>query len=1468
MPNEQRRTSSEFQRPRYLVLVGGTDEGVNAAHTLFAILPVLPAAAVIYGHSGSANAETLLSDFQARSAMEVLRAEDDLPLEPGKAYICAPGEELFYEDTRIKIRPAKQTRDNAIDHIFRASAGTDLHVIGILLAGRGADGTLGLSDIKQAGGLTIVQSPETAEPDEMPLNAIRLGHVDCVAAVEEMPEIVTAYANHHQVVCEGALESEQDQDVRLQSILELLHHKTGIDLRSHRFSVVQRRIRRRMGYTRCDTWAEYLEYVRRDKSEADTLVRDLLINVTQFFRDPAAWRFLQEEAIPGLLEQLKPKETLRAWVPACASGEEAYSLAIAITEAIEALNVDAQFQIFATDLRPESLERARSGTYPSSIAADISGPRLDRHFTREGNTYRINKSIRDRVIFASHDILNDPPFGNLDLVSCRNLLIYLRPEGQRRLLQLLRFSLRAMGVLFLGKAESVGDLSGHFTVLSKKWRIYRHRETKGLQELHVVTPRRMAAQSTFPSLEERTPEDMLRKQLLDVYAPPSVVVDEQLQIKYMHGPVNVYLSQASGAPTNDLAKLCPAGLRTRLWAALRKVTETQSGVLLENIEINLGTERLAFNIQVQALNPRTPGQKMFLVGFHAAQQAAAAAPLETVSDNALVHELEHELQLTRAQLQGMIHELERSNEALRASNEEIMSMNEELQTANEELETSREELQSLNEELRAVNGLLEDKVEVAEEARNDVENLLSSINIPTLFLDGQLRIKRFTPATTGLLSLIPSDVGRVVSDFAHKFIDPAFLADVQRVLDDAQASEQAIQTNDGRIFMRRIHPYLTRTGAMDGLVITFWDVTDLRRTQDALRLNEERFRTALRDSPVVVYQQDHDLRYTWVYNPQASLSEADYLGKTAAEVYDDPGTVARLDTIKRRVLASGKGERIETQIVVKNKVHHFDLVLEPSRDEEGKVCGLIAAATDITERVNTERDRRRLAAIVESSTDAIIAKTLDGVITNWNCGAETLYGYTADEIIGLSIATLAPPGYEHEIAQLLKSIRAKQRVDSIETVRRRKDGSLVDVSVTISPIVDGAGAVIGASVIARDITARKTAEKQLRELNENLERRIAERTRSMLQYQEQLRVLASQLTLAEQQERRRLSTELHDFLAQELVVCQMRLARVRKAMGTERAIELIGDIDEMLAGCLQYTRTLVAELSPSVLFEMGLTPALQWLGNQMATHGLQVSVVQECPQPHFTDDEAILLFKTVRELLFNVVKHARTETASVVLSRDNADFIVKVVDDGAGFDPTQLGRHPTSAGKYGLFSLRERLDVMGGRFEIDAAPGHGSRITLVVPYRTKDENTPSLSSAFQPGPTRTTLVRSGDNKLRLVIADDHRLVREGIRNLFGSFEDIEVVAEAENGEQALQLARQHMPDVVVMDVNMPRMNGIEATRILKRELPAIAVVGLSVYDDKEIAASMLDAGACCYVTKGSPADELYAAVQTAADRAS
>jgi two-component system CheB/CheR fusion protein len=833
--------------------------------------------------------------------MIVLQATDGMRLAPNHLYVIPPGTYLSVADGSLVLsRPvARHGARLPFDFLLHSMAeDCGSRAVCVVLSGTGADGSLGLRAVKQKGGLIIAQDPEEAGYGGMPRSAVQTGAVDLILRVADIPAALAQHGDRQAVAqTELAPEAGELSPDWLPVIIELLRTRTVHDFSLYKPGTLQRRIERRMALANVQTGGigGYLAMLQDDANELDQLAKDLLINVTSFFRDPSVFAMLAETIIPDLVRGHAADQPLRIWIAGCSTGEETYTLAMLFREAIASQKSPAKLQFFASDVDPDAVARAREGLYPATIEADVSAERLARFFVKEDDGYRVLPELRASVVFTVQDVLADPPFSRLDLVTCRNLLIYLRPEAQAKVISLFHFALRPGGILVLGSAETVGAVEGRFEVISKAGRIYRHVGRSRPGEFGFLMGLGGAARGRAPAGPGRAPAAQTdlaalgRHLLLEAYAPAAILINQRHECLFLFGPTDRYLRIAPGPPTHDLLAMARPEMRTKLRAAIQRARQEKARITVPGGRLVRDGQSLAFSLEVQPVTGA--GDDLLLVCFvDAPKPVPAGRRNDTGATSPRVAELERELDATRSELQGAIHDLELSSEEQKAINEEALSVNEEFQSTNEELLTSKEELQSLNEELTALNSQLQETLERQRTTADDLQNVLYSTDVATLFLGADLRIRFFTPATRSLFAVIPADIGRPLADLRSLAPDAELTTDAKSVLQDHDPIEREIQTPDGVWFRRRILPYRAHDARVEGVVVTFTDVTKRKSVSKALEEAKQQAEQATIAKSRFLAAASHDLR-----QPLQTLALLQGLLARTVEGEREKKLLARLD---------------------------------------------------------------------------------------------------------------------------------------------------------------------------------------------------------------------------------------------------------------------------------------------------------------------------------------------------------------------------------------------------------------------------------------------------------------------------------------------------------------------------------------------------------------------------------------------
>jgi len=832
---------------------------------------------VVVQHLDPTHKGIMVELLQRGTTMPVHQITDRMTVEPNHVYVIPPNKDLSILHGVLHLLDPAAPRGLRlpIDFFFRLLA-EDQHerCMGVILSGMGSDGTLGLRAIKEKAGAVFVQTPASAKFDSMPRMAIDAGLADVIASAEELPRKIIDYLKHVPLLARAKhVIADKDQSA-LEKIVILLRGQSGQDFSLYKKSTISRRVERRMGLHQIAKIGDYVRYLRENPQESDLLFKELLIGVTSFFRDPVVWQQLRDKIIPGFLATRSHGGVLRAWIAGCSTGEEAYSFAIVFKEALERIKADKNIslQVFATDLDKDAIDKARAGIYPPNISADVSEERLREFFIKEENgNYRVRKDIREMIIFAPQNLVMHPPFTKLDFMTCRNLLIYLDAELQKKLMPLFHYSLNPGGILLLGSAETIGTATNLFTPLEAKLRIYRRLDGSrqaNLKEFPSAFARVPAGATSSTQSAPASPAPNLQaladQLLLQRYSPAAVLVTNEGDILYVSGKTGKYLEPAAGKANWNLFAMAREGLGNALSEAFHKAVRQKVVATLKGVKVGTNGGTQTVDITIQPIMSPEALQGMVMVVFSDIAKGPVAKASGSSGPSTIHHTrlaaMAHELRQAHEDLQASRDEMQTSQEELKSTNEELQSMNEELQSTNEELTTSKEEMQSMNEELQTVNHELQAKVDELSRTSNDMKNLLNSTDIATLFLDDSLLVRRFTTQTAQIIKLIPGDIGRPITDLFSALDYPALAEDAHQVLKKLVAVEKHIPARDGRWFTVRIMPYSTLENRIDGLVITFADITVAKNLEAALRKAQSELETRFTKQTVELGKTQRNLQ--------------------------------------------------------------------------------------------------------------------------------------------------------------------------------------------------------------------------------------------------------------------------------------------------------------------------------------------------------------------------------------------------------------------------------------------------------------------------------------------------------------------------------------------------------------------------------------------------------------------------------
>ncbi|WP_454866021.1 CheR family methyltransferase [Pseudomonas umsongensis] len=1337
VPHRKELTPSNLAFP--VVGIGASAGGLNAVKSFFEHMPNDNGMAfVVILHLAPDHESIADRIIQDVTQMPVRQVTETIPIEKNCVYVISPAHDLIMNDGYLSVAPAQRSAGShiAIDLFFRDLA--DVHkerAFCVVLSGAGSDGAVGLSRIKEQGGVTLVQTPEEAEFDSMPRAAIDTRMVDLVMPVAQMPQkLLELWHNAQTITLPGAndpglktpLPEEQDAaktERILQDILLHLRTNTGHDFKHYKRATVLRRIERRLQVTAQPNLVAYYDYLQTHPEENNALLGDMLIGVTNFFRDREAFEALEREVVPSLVKSLRDsqphREEIRIWSAGCSTGEEAYSVAILVSDQLALEATAAKVQVFATDIDERAIAVGRRGLYPGAIITDVPPQRLRQHFIKEGQNFRVHKEIRDKVLFAKHSLLQDPPFSQMDLIVCRNLLIYLDRDVQRTLYEMFHFALRPGGFLFLGASEFADGCPDLFTPVDKRNRIFRAKSPATTPRRAPALPHDGYARTAISARPLETPTTRkisfadIHLRALEKTAPPSIIVDVNGNILHLSEGAGRFLRYVAGELTRSLLALALPELRLELRTMLYQVHQTGAAVTSNKVRIQREQRHYQVDLSAHPYKDEETDSEYVLVILEE-QEIVANVQLDVASnesDNQLLASLEHELQRTKMHLQETIEQSEVSSEELKASNEEMQAINEELRSATEELETSKEELQSINEELLTVNYELKTKVEETDKINDYLSNLITSTDIATVFVDRNMRIRWFTPRATDIFSMLPVDTGRSLLDITHRLDYPQMAEDAATVFESLNMIEREVSSNDQRWYIARLLPYRSSEDHIDGTVLTFIDISKRRAAEDELRLGEERMR--------LVAQSTHDF--------------------------------------------------------------------------------------------------------------AIIILDEHGVITDWNTGAQLIFGYAKDEVLGAYYDLIFTPEDRAEgVPETELRLTREQGRGEDERWHLRKDGSRFYCSGEVT-LLKGEN-LQGYVKIARDLTGHKR-------MHDQQSQQLAETQTSSHLKDEFFAVMSHELK--------------HPLnLIQLNAELLRRLPMTKSAGPAMKAVNTICDavasqariIDDLLD--VARVRTGKLKLKKQAV---DLGRILQDIYTVVINDQHPCEVTLQLPQPPepplVVDADSTRLEQIIWNLLNNALKFTpRDGRIELIAHRVENMAQLDVIDSGVGLEQDNLHKvfdlfsqadnqhasHQREGLGIGLSLVRQLVEAHGGSVDVQSEGiGRGCTFTLRLP----------LSRPSQQPDKQPTVAEQG--RLvgqKVLLVEDSKDVMEVLQMLL-EMEDAHVEAFSDP-LQALKAAKDSNYDVIISDIGMPVMDGHQFIRAIRqishlKHTPAIALSGYATSEEQK-----------------------------------
>ena len=1392
-----------------VVGLGASAGGFQAYSAFLAAAPSDSGAAFVLVHHVDPDHKSLMADLLAKhTEMPVMLAEDQSQVQADHVYVIPPKSYLEIKNGVLHLSEPTDRRGTRLPiDLFLRSLAMDLgqNASAVILSGTGSDGSAAIREIKEQGGIVLVQDPAEAQHDGMPRSAIATGAADHVVAVAEMPGIITNYIRH-PFVQNGKAKKVLGENAKgsLEQIITVLKAHSPINFDLYKDGTLLRRIERRMALRHMENSGDYLALLKDSAEEAQNLCADLLISVTSFFRDEDAFDCLQKSVLEGLVKSHDPGHPVRIWVPGCATGEEAYSLVMLMIEKISALRKDVKLQVFASDVDERALKVARNGVYPDSIAEDVSAVRLRQFFTKEDHSYRVTPELRNAVVFANQNILADAPFSKLDLISCRNLMIYLTPDAQERIIQMFHFALNDGGTLFLGMSETTGNHEALFESLSKKYRVYKrvgHARSRAFDfpilQRPYATAGLVPTRSPFQAAGTKLAE-LSQSLLVQHYAPAAVLMNAQSETLYFEGPTDQYLRVPAGETSRDLLAMARQGLRARLSSAIR-TARSQEAVVSERATITRGGDKVGVIIQVHPV--MLDEAKMFLVTF-ADEPTTAIVPSPNEPNAEVNLQLEEELETTRADLRTTIREYELSTEELNAVNEEAMSLNEEFQSTNEELETSKEELQSQNEELTTLNIQLQQKITDARRLSDDLNNLLSSSGIATLFLDTDFKIMQFTPATRELFNLISKDIGRPFSDITGKVKDPDLLKDAKTVLETLAPIECEVGCEDARWFVRRLLPYRTGDGTINGVVATFSEVSDLKalqRKSNAEREFAENIVDTVREPLIVLDGGFNILSVSKSFHNVFETTRKNLIGKNFFSIQNGQWDVPRLRKLLEAVLPKKTTVESFELTLQYGDLSQRNMVLNARKIEDGSAAQrlILLALEDVTEQKKTLQavaDREaRLSAILDAAPEAILTIDEDGIVVTFSPGAEDILGFRADEVIGQNVNMLMPEPdrsrHDGYLEYYLKTGEKKIIGIGREMDAGRKDGSRVPIRLTVSELeLDGARHFLG---ILHDLTLDKKRQAELKHAQKM--EAVGQLTGGLAHdFNNLLTVVIGNLELLEMGTD---DTKLHKMINEALEASNLGASLTSQLLSFSKSQSLAPEsvaLNRLVKSMLPILeRTLDEQIAIETILADDLDATLADPG-QVESGILNLAINARDAMP----DGGTLTLETR-----NIALDADYAAAQVDVTP--GDYVcLSVTDTGTGmspetqarvFEPFFTTKGPGAGSGLGLSMVYGFAKQSGGHVVIYSEVGRGTTVNLFLP--TVAEVEPEEESA------KSEDFSEADGETILVVEDDPKVLRLTVTRL----EELNYqVVAATNGLKAMEiLKRREDIDLVLSDVVMP-----------------------------------------------------------------
>lgn len=1430
-----------------IVGVGASAGGLEAFTQLLRALPADTGMAFVLVQHLAPTHPSALAEILARTTkMRVMEVRDEPAVEPNHVYVIPPDRSMMIVRGRLHLLPREgRGAHHPVDQFFRSLAKEYRHqAIGVVLSGTATDGTIGLEEIKAEGGMTFAQDA-TAQQEGMPHSAIASGCVDFVLSpVEIAREIVRIGQYPYAVPTTKA--DDADERATLSEVVQVLYHATGVDFSGYKFNTLYRRVTRRMILQKMVGLTEYVQFLRETPAEAEALYQDILISVTSFFRDKESFEALKTAVFPRLLKDRARRDPVRIWSLGCSTGQEAYSIAMAFVEATEAAGSNVPFQLFASDLNAAGIEKARAALYPKDINQDVSAQRLRRFFTEVDGQYRIAKSIRDACVFSRHNVLADAPFSRIDLISCRNLLIYLEPVLQQRIMPILHYALKPAGCLWLGGSETIGGYRSLFEAEDAKHKIYSKK--LGGSTVPGGFPVRLSGVSRAPfvpiTARPSDGADLPREAdriLLTKFAPPGVLVNADLDILQYRGDISRYLAPAPGKPSLNLLKILREGLLVAVRAATVRAVKDGVPVREEGLRVKSDNGYREISIEVIPLKEPRAKNSGFLILFEEAGLASRTAPPtpEPLAIDADSARLQQDLVDAHAYLQTVIEQQEAANEELQSANEEVQSANEELQSTNEELETSKEEIQSSNEELATVNDELNNRNAELHRVNNDLVNVLSSVQMPIVILGSDFRVRLFTPSAEKLLNLIPNDVGRPLADIKlHLDALPNLEPLLAEVVDTVSARECDVLDKHGRWYSLRLRPYRTLDNKIDGVLLMLVDVDAMKRAE-AVSAYLSAIVTSSDDAIIsknldsVITSWNSAAERLFGYTAEESIGKPETMLMPADQIDEGPGI---LDRIRR-------GETIAHYETVRRRkdgsLLDISLTVSPINDAAGRVIGAAQIAHGITEMKRTQEALRasedRYRTLFDLGPVAIYSCDASGVIQNFNRHAAKLWGRApaagdTDERFCGSFKMTRPDGscMAHDECPMSEVLRGEiPEVLNGEVLIERPDNSRITVIVNIRPLKNERGEVTGAINCFYDVTHRKLQENELRRYAADLSETNRRKTEFLAMLAHELRNPLAPIRNAVQV--LRFTGVTGEALASASEMMERQIGQM------VRLVDDLLDVNRISRGKIELRRGHIELESVVNQAVEAARPSCERM-----EHELTVTLPSK---PIYLNADATRLTQIIENLLNNACKFTdKGGRISLTVEREGGQAVIRVRDTGIGIAADQLPRifdmfiqidtsleRSASGLGIGLTLVKSLVEMHDGTVEVfSAGVGHGSEFVVRLPIM--------VEPAQLPPPEQTASEPTTTKACRILVVDDNRDSAESLATLLRLTGH--ETHTAHDGLEAVEAAARIKPDAVLLDIGLPKLNGYEVARKIReqpwgKDMVLIALTGWGQEEDRQ-----------------------------------